>query len=100
MPGDNGTYKRDAVAAALAFIETRGFWETTINARLRAAGQSLWMDPQLAKRSMQLMAEQVMPRFNAAAGHMKRDSAQAFSPGQLAPQMAGQAKVSSVSIQQ
>ena len=27
-----------------------------------------WVDPQLAKRSMQLMAEQVMPRVNAALG--------------------------------
>jgi alkanesulfonate monooxygenase SsuD/methylene tetrahydromethanopterin reductase-like flavin-dependent oxidoreductase (luciferase family) len=25
-----------------------------------------WIDPKLAKRSMQLMAEQVMPRVNAA----------------------------------
>jgi alkanesulfonate monooxygenase SsuD/methylene tetrahydromethanopterin reductase-like flavin-dependent oxidoreductase (luciferase family) len=34
-----------------------------------------WVDPQLAKRSMQLMAEQVMPRVNAALG--KRASAAA-----------------------
>jgi hypothetical protein len=27
-----------------------------------------WLDPVLAKRSMQLMAEQVMPRVNAAIG--------------------------------
>jgi alkanesulfonate monooxygenase SsuD/methylene tetrahydromethanopterin reductase-like flavin-dependent oxidoreductase (luciferase family) len=27
-----------------------------------------WLDPQLAKRSMQLMAEEVMPRVNAAIG--------------------------------
>jgi len=27
-----------------------------------------WVDPQLAKRSMQLMAEEVMPRVNAAVG--------------------------------
>jgi alkanesulfonate monooxygenase SsuD/methylene tetrahydromethanopterin reductase-like flavin-dependent oxidoreductase (luciferase family) len=27
-----------------------------------------WMDPALGKRSMQLMAEQVMPRVNAAIG--------------------------------
>ena len=27
-----------------------------------------WVDPVLAKRSMQLMAEQVMPRVNAAIG--------------------------------
>ena len=27
-----------------------------------------WLDPALAKRSMQLMAEEVMPRVNAAIG--------------------------------
>ena len=27
-----------------------------------------WVDPQLARRSMQLIAEQVMPRVNAAIG--------------------------------
>jgi hypothetical protein len=27
-----------------------------------------WVDPALAKRSMQLMAEQVLPRVNAAIG--------------------------------
>jgi hypothetical protein len=27
-----------------------------------------WVDPALAKRSMQLLAEQVMPRVNAAIG--------------------------------
>jgi hypothetical protein len=27
-----------------------------------------WADPKLARRSMQLMAEQVMPRVNAAIG--------------------------------
>ena len=27
-----------------------------------------WLDPVLAKRSMQLMAEEVMPRVNAAIG--------------------------------
>ena len=36
-----------------------------------------WVDPQLAKRSMQLMAEQVMPRVNAAIG--KSASAMATS---------------------
>ena len=36
-----------------------------------------WVDPQLAKRSMQLMAEEVMPRVNAAIG--KSASAAAVS---------------------
>jgi hypothetical protein len=34
-----------------------------------------WVDEKLAKRSMQLMAEEVMPRVNAALG--KRESAAA-----------------------
>ena len=33
-----------------------------------------WVDPALAKRSMELMAEQVMPRVNAALG--KRQAAE------------------------
>jgi alkanesulfonate monooxygenase SsuD/methylene tetrahydromethanopterin reductase-like flavin-dependent oxidoreductase (luciferase family) len=28
-----------------------------------------WMDPKLAKRSMELFATEVMPRVNAAIGH-------------------------------
>jgi alkanesulfonate monooxygenase SsuD/methylene tetrahydromethanopterin reductase-like flavin-dependent oxidoreductase (luciferase family) len=32
-----------------------------------------WVDPALAKRSMQLMAEEVMPRVNAAIGHQTSD---------------------------
>src|SRR5579884_902590 len=31
-----------------------------------------WVDPQLAKRSMQLMAEEVMPRVNAALARVRR----------------------------
>ena len=30
-----------------------------------------WLDPQLARRSMQLMAEEVMPRVNAAIAEGK-----------------------------
>ena len=30
-----------------------------------------WMDPALGKRSMQLMAEQVMPRLNDALGRSR-----------------------------
>ena len=33
-----------------------------------------WVDPALSKRSMQLMAEEVMPRVNAAIG--KQDAAE------------------------
>jgi len=35
-----------------------------------------WVDPQLARRSMQLMAEQVMPRVNAAIGKPVRAAAE------------------------
>ena len=35
-----------------------------------------WVDPQLAKRSMQLMAEQVMPRVNAAIGNPAKTAAE------------------------
>jgi alkanesulfonate monooxygenase SsuD/methylene tetrahydromethanopterin reductase-like flavin-dependent oxidoreductase (luciferase family) len=35
-----------------------------------------WVDPALAKRSMQLMAEQVMPRVNAAIGSPKVSAAE------------------------
>jgi alkanesulfonate monooxygenase SsuD/methylene tetrahydromethanopterin reductase-like flavin-dependent oxidoreductase (luciferase family) len=46
----------------LAFRETVGDFGT-----LLYAGHD-WADPQLARRSMQLMAEQVMPALNAASG--------------------------------
>ena len=35
-----------------------------------------WVDPVLAKRSMQLLAEQVMPRVNAAIGVPKVSAAE------------------------
>ena len=35
-----------------------------------------WVDPALARRSMQLMAEQVMPRVNAAIGSPKVTAAE------------------------
>jgi alkanesulfonate monooxygenase SsuD/methylene tetrahydromethanopterin reductase-like flavin-dependent oxidoreductase (luciferase family) len=35
-----------------------------------------WVDPALARRSMQLMAEQVMPRVNAAIGKSARAAAE------------------------
>jgi len=35
-----------------------------------------WVDPALAKRSMQLMAEQVMPRVNAAIGKAAKSAAE------------------------
>lgn len=50
------------VQQLLAFREQVGDFGT-----LLYAGHD-WVDPALAKRSMQLMAEQVMPRLNAAIG--------------------------------
>jgi alkanesulfonate monooxygenase SsuD/methylene tetrahydromethanopterin reductase-like flavin-dependent oxidoreductase (luciferase family) len=50
------------VAQLLAFREQVGDFGTLLYACHD------WMDPVLAKRSMQLMAEQVMPRVNAAIG--------------------------------
>jgi hypothetical protein len=35
-----------------------------------------WTDPALAKRSMQLMAEEVMPRVNAAIGKAAKTAAE------------------------
>jgi hypothetical protein len=35
-----------------------------------------WLDPALAKRSMQLMAEEVMPRVNAAIGKPAKTAAE------------------------
>jgi hypothetical protein len=35
-----------------------------------------WVDPTLAKRSMQLMAEEVMPRINAAIGKPAKTAAE------------------------
>ncbi len=35
-----------------------------------------WVDPALARRSMQLMAEEVMPRVNAAIGKESKTAAE------------------------
>jgi len=48
-----------------AILALRG--ETGDFGELVYAGMD-WVDPSLAKRSMQLMAEEVMPRVNAAIG--------------------------------
>jgi len=50
------------VEQILAFRESVGDFGT-----LLYAGHD-WADPQLARRSMELMAEQVMPAVNAAIG--------------------------------
>ncbi len=47
VPGDNGSYKRDAIKEQMAAIAARGFWETEINARLRAQKQTLWRNPRV-----------------------------------------------------
>ena len=50
------------VEQILAFRETTGAFGTLLYACHD------WMDPALARRSMQLMAEEVLPRVNAALG--------------------------------
>lgn len=45
VPGDNGSYRRAALDPDLAYIAEHGFWETEINRRLRARGQTLRRDP-------------------------------------------------------
>jgi hypothetical protein len=41
VAGDNGSYKRSAIEAWLPEIGASGFWEATINHRLRAQGRTL-----------------------------------------------------------
>jgi alkanesulfonate monooxygenase SsuD/methylene tetrahydromethanopterin reductase-like flavin-dependent oxidoreductase (luciferase family) len=53
---------QSVVDQILAFRETTGSFGTLLYACHD------WMDPALAKRSMQLMAEEVMPRVNAVLG--------------------------------
>jgi hypothetical protein len=45
IPGDNGTYRRDALREQMDWITAHGFWETEINAVLRRQQRGLWMDP-------------------------------------------------------
>ncbi|MDE3091303.1 MAG: hypothetical protein KGJ80_18200, partial [Chloroflexota bacterium] len=47
VPGDNGTYKRDALAGQMEWIRAKGFWEAGVNARLKAQSQTLWGDPSI-----------------------------------------------------
>ena len=44
IPGDNGSYKREALADWLDEILRHGFWEVDINRRLRRQGATLWME--------------------------------------------------------
>jgi len=47
VPGDNGSYKHDALAPDLDAIARMGFWEVEVNAALRSRGASLRMDPRM-----------------------------------------------------
>lgn len=47
VPGDNGAWKREALASDLDDIVRRGFWEFEVNARLRARGARLLMRDEL-----------------------------------------------------
>jgi hypothetical protein len=44
VPGDNGSYKREAIADRMEEIVTHGFWEADINRQLRLRGATLWME--------------------------------------------------------
>jgi alkanesulfonate monooxygenase SsuD/methylene tetrahydromethanopterin reductase-like flavin-dependent oxidoreductase (luciferase family) len=59
------------VEQLLALRETTGDFGEIVYAGMD------WVDPALAKRSMQLMAEEVMPRVNAAIGKTQEPIAQA-----------------------
>ena len=43
VPGDNGSWKREAIAPDLDHIARRGFWELEVNAGLRSRGRRLVM---------------------------------------------------------
>lgn len=47
VPGDNGSWKREAIAPDLDHIARDGFWELEVNARLRARGRRLLMHDEL-----------------------------------------------------
>lgn len=47
VPGDNGSYKRAAIADQMEWIRAQGFWEAPVNARLKAQRQTLWGDPRI-----------------------------------------------------
>ncbi len=66
----HGTVNK-VVDQILALRETTGDFGEIVYAGMD------WVDPALAKRSMQLMAEEVMPRVNAAIGKTKETVAQA-----------------------
>jgi len=71
MPSKAGRYRScTRVVARPKPPKTR----TVIFGELVYAGMD-WVDPQLTKRSMELMATEVMPRVNAAIG--KADEAKA-----------------------
>lgn len=47
IPGDNGSYKREEIVDRMAEFRSRGFWETDVNAALRAKGRLLVLDPRM-----------------------------------------------------
>jgi hypothetical protein len=49
LPGNNITYKRDALPPATT-LRSAGFWKAFLNAELRRAGHSLWSEPALTVR--------------------------------------------------
>ena len=47
VPGENGTYKRAALAEHMDWIRAHDFWANEINTRLREEKRSLWGDPRI-----------------------------------------------------
>lgn len=47
VAGDNGSYKRAALADFMPAIARDGFWEAAINRQLRDRGDTLWLDPRI-----------------------------------------------------
>ena len=50
VPGDNGSYRRRAIAADLPTYATDGFWEAEVNASLRRRGGVLCLTPAMRVR--------------------------------------------------
>ena len=50
VPGDNGSWKREAIAPDLDDIGRRGFWELDVNAGLRRRGRRLLMHDDVTAR--------------------------------------------------
>jgi hypothetical protein len=71
LPGNNITYKREALPDA-ATLQTRGFWKAFTNARLKASGHGLWSSAGL---TVQLRRRLPLGRFFRSRYHHGRSYA-------------------------